>query len=122
MGQNIFKNKYINELASRTLLIPENLVGDEDRPKIEKMYDYDIEFVPQSKIDEMIAAKDEKYAYFTIIEEVVNVHVQYICNVEDSKILAHQHKMVQFKKTLVKGEKNFYLEASGFKKLTSKLK
>lgn len=116
------KSEYIDELKTRTLLIPENLIDEENKKKIEERYKYKIEFVPQTTINEKIATKDKGYSYFVIIEEIVNVHIQYICNVEDSKILCHHHKMIQSSNTVKEGTKNLYLEASGFKKMTSKLK
>lgn len=117
------KSKYIDELKTRKLYIPKEIVADEKALNdIKAFYKFDIEFVPQTTIDKLILEGNKSAAYIVIVEDMVNVHVQYVCAAEDSKILAHYHTMVQSQKTFTQGEKNLYLDADGFKKLMKSLK
>ncbi len=120
---NATKTKYMNELKTRKLYIPNEIVMDDKAMNdIKSMYKFEIEFVPQKAIDKMIMDGTKNAAYMVIVEDMVNVHVQYVCATEDSKILAHYHTMVQSQKTFTQGTKNLYLEADGFKKLMKSLK
>lgn len=86
------KRKYTGEMQGRTLLICNDIIeNNAQKDKIEKMIQFDKQFVNNDFIDSVIHYKIKKYAYIVIGGENVLVNTKYICAAEDAKVLTREH-------------------------------
>ena len=116
------KSSGLSKLSERTLLVPiEYIANEEDTVEMIKNYPYSIEFIPSNDIHMKVEESNADYAYLLVAEELVNVHVHYICLAENSEVLGHHHKVVQTLNTIQAGVKHLYIDKKVFKKLLSKL-
>jgi hypothetical protein len=115
-------DEYLEELKELKLLVPIAAVKDSAQmSKYNALYPYEMDFVSQSTIDSLIKISSPDHAYLVIVEEIANVHIQYICTTKDSKFLNHYHHKIQNKATVTEGTKDLNLNLESFKKLIGKL-
>ncbi len=117
------KSDGLEKLANKTLLVPlEYIENLSDTVELKEMYSKTIQFVSMDEIHQKIEESHDNFAYLLVAEELVNLHVQYVCMANDSEVLGHYHKMVQSSKTMLSGGiKHMYIDKKIFKKLFSKL-
>src|SRR5690554_15632 len=112
----------LTKLKDKILLVPmEYLENESDSIVMKEKYPYDIHFVPISAIYEKIEESDDNYAYFLVAEELVNIHVHYVCAAIDSEVLGHYHKVVQLPSTIINGTRHLHIVPKVFIKLFKRL-